>query len=258
MKNPWPELSFWKTGEYQVVQERMDDVERDGLVLNPERKSIFAGLRHTSIQNTKAVLLGQDPYPDHSLATGLAYSIPQEVPKTRWPPTLNNIFKEYRADLGYPEPPNGGLIKWADQGVLLWNATPTYVHGKPHSYWEEWKPLTQEILEKASKQGIVVVLMGNSAQSYEKYIDPASVVIHTSHPSPLAYAGGRVPRNSFLGSKVFSRVNTELVSLGKEPINWRLDDAVSTGTQSKEEVGETRSPLGATKAVQYRGIGTHL
>lgn len=223
MKNLWPELSFWQTGEYQVIQEKLDDLDAAHVVVNPVRKSIFASLRHTSIQNCKAILLGQDPYPDHSLATGLAYSIPEEIPKTRWPPTLNNIFKEYQEDLGYDAPSNGSLVKWAEQGVLLWNAIPTCTAGKSLSHdWDEWTYLTKEIMEKATAQGVVVVLMGSKAATSDRWINPVSSVIYTSHPSPLAYMGGRVPRNSFLGSKVFSRVNGELIKLSKEPIDWRL------------------------------------
>lgn len=154
----------------------------------------------------------------------MAFSVPKEIPEERWPPTLVNILKEHSNDLGLPKPTSGDLSLWASRGVLLWNAIPTCTTGKSLSHdWTEWTYLTKEILEVVSAKGVVVVLMGSKAQSYAKYVDTSkSKIIETAHPSPLAYKGGRILRNPFLGSRLFSNINAELKKLGKEPIDWRL------------------------------------
>jgi len=224
MHYPWAELNFWKSGEFQVVRERINDLLAKGVSVNPDRKAWFSALARTPRASTKVVLLGQDPYPNKAFATGYAYSVPETIPIAQCPPTLLNIFKEYGDDLGYPAPTSGNLLAWADRGVLLWNTIPTCTTGKSLSHdWGEWTYLTKEIFEKLNPQGVVYVLMGSKAAAYDRYIDDTtSKVVYTSHPSPLAYMHGRMPKNSFLGSRMFTTVNTKLHELGKEPIDWRM------------------------------------
>lgn len=223
MHYPWPELKFWESGEWDVIRERLDDLRKAGTRICPDRKDLFAALRRTSLPNTKVILLGQDPYPNSKFACGYAFSIPESIPIGDIPPTLQNILKEYTNDLGYSGPTSGSLLPWADRGVLLWNAIPSCTVGRSLSHdWTEWMYLTKEILEKACAQGAVVVLMGSKAQTYAKYCPEGSTIIYTSHPSPLAYMHGRKPRNSFLGSRLFSTINAKLCEASKETIDWRL------------------------------------
>lgn len=219
---PWPELKYWQTGEFQVIREKLDDLRKQGIGICPDRKDLFNALRSIRCEDTRVVLLGQDPYPSKALATGYAYSVPSSIKEL--PPTLKNILKEYHDDLGHPTPVSGDISVWAQRGVLLWNAIPSCTAGRSLSHdWTEWMYLTKEILEKVSAQGVVIVLMGSKAQRYRQYIDEGrSKILVTSHPSPLALKGGRVPRNPFLGSRLFSTINAELCALGKEPVNWRL------------------------------------
>lgn len=224
MNYPWAELNFWKSGEFQAIRERINDLVAQGVNINPDRKAWFSALARTPRASTKVVLLGQDPYPNKAFATGYAFSVPETIPIAQCPPTLLNIFKEYGNDLGYPAPNNGCLLPWADRGVLLWNTIPTCTAGKSLSHdWGEWTYLTKEIFDLLNPQGVVYVLMGSKAAAYDRYIDDTkSKVIYTSHPSPLAYVGGKMPKNSFLGSRMFTTVNAKLHELGKEPMDWRL------------------------------------
>lgn len=224
MNYPWSELVFWKSGEFQAIRERINDLVAEGATINPDRKAWFSALARTPRASVKVVLLGQDPYPNKAFATGYAFSVPETIPVAECPPTLLNILKEYGDDLGYPAPKSGDLRAWSDRGVLLYNAIPTCTAGRSLSHdWSEWTYLTSEILTKLSAQGVVFVLMGRRAAAYDRYIDDTkSKVIYTSHPSPLAYVGGKTPKNSFLGSRVFTTVNSKLHELGKEPVDWRL------------------------------------
>jgi uracil-DNA glycosylase len=212
-------LKFFDTGEWQVLEERLRDRLEQGIVDNPDRGNLFAALDAISPESVKVVILGQDPYPTHLLATGIAFSIP--VGETKMPPTLLNIFKEYSNDLGLPFPSSGSLLPWCKQGVLLWNVIPTCQEGLPASHrdWWEWYFLTQEILEKVDAQGAVVVSLGSFARTFSDGIEP-SRVLSLSHPSPLAALKGNRP---FLGSRMFSTINVMLVKQGMKPIDWRLE-----------------------------------
>lgn len=216
----WDDLKFWESGEWQVIEEKLNDLKKAGVIVNPRRASLFAALKQTKLETCRVAIIGQDPYPDPRYATGLAFSIPET--EQVYPATLCNIFTEYGIDLSYPTPSNGSLVKWAKQGVLLWNAVPTCEAFKPASHrdWTEWNYLTQEIIEVLSKQGAVIALLGNIAKEFEQYVDKdKSKVLLTSHPSPRGVLASRHP---FMGSRFFSTINGYLCDLGKEPINWRL------------------------------------
>lgn len=229
----WNNLSYWKSGEYQVVRERLADAKKDrqgGYV--PARNLLFRSLDLVPFDKVRVVLMGQDPYPTPAHATGVAFSVPEDV--NQLPPTLVNIFKEYQSDLHYPAPKNGDLTPWCEQGVLLWNAYPSTVTGFPgRHHWCEWALLTEQILGELDEQktGLVFVLLGNVARSFSRCLPncmdqpipgstavrPAkNVCLETSHPSPLGAKYG------FLGSRIFTRTNSELVRLGQQGINWRL------------------------------------
>jgi uracil-DNA glycosylase len=227
MKKPnnW-DLSFWTTGEWQVIQERLDDYDAkqtDSYV--PARSRLFDSLRLSPMERTRACIIGQDPYPGRdtqgrSHATGLAFSVSETVGQGNLPPTLKNIFREYVSDLKYPTPKNGDLTPWANQGVLLWNVYPMLMTGPKRScHWPEWLLLTEEIVRKLDEQDkTVFILLGTFARSCSRWVS-RSPCIKTSHPSPMGANKG------FLGSKIFSRTNNHLELLGLEPIDWRLPDA---------------------------------
>lgn len=243
--NPWA-LDFWKSGEYQVVRENLDDDEKTGFRINPERKSLFKALSLTPIERVRCVLVGQDPYPQHDFATGLAFSIPRRFKPEHFPPTLKSIFDEYCSDLGYPRPSHGDLTKWAENGVLLWNAIPSCREGSSLSHdWpgREWEYLTHEIISKLSKQSIVFAFLGGTARRFVADVaaDSGSVVIETSHPSPRGSLNSRTP---FRGSRLFSTINDKLIGLGMKPVDWRLDEASPVSQTQLQGTGVVRPNLG--------------
>ncbi len=215
----WGHLDFWKTGEWQVIEERLDDLDKNKKLYNPTRKNVFKALEAVDPDNVRVAIVGQDPYPDPIHATGLAFSIPAHIKGL--PLTLQNIFREYSEDLHYPVPTSGSLDRWAEQGVLLWNAIPTVAQHQPLSHnWVEWQLLTEELITKLSKQKVVMAFLGGVARDFVKFTDhDAKKVIETSHPSPRGNLNSRVP---FLGSRLFSTINTKLASQGVPSIDWRL------------------------------------
>lgn len=217
MTYPWSFLKYWKCGEWDVVKEKLHDLEAQGLHVCPNRKNVFRALSLVPFERVRVAIIGQDPYPTIGTGTGVAFSVP---PGHRIPLTLRNIFLEYCSDLHYPQPKSGDLEPWCKQGVLLMNAIPTCTAGQPGSHrWPEWELLGQEIVSELDARGdVVFVSLGSIAHSLLSSVT-SSPVIHTSHPSPLGVGKGRTP---FSGSRIFSRINSELVKLGQEPINWRL------------------------------------
>lgn len=214
----WDDLKFWKTGEWQVMQERLDDWDARKIKYCPKREFVFASLDEVPLTEVKVLILGQDPYPDPKYATGVAFSIPPNVKK--FPPTLDMIFKEYVNDLHYDYPTSGDLRPWLRQGVLLSNSIPTCYEGDSLSHnYPEWTTFTRELVETVSRFEIVCCFLGSIAREHAKYCDNASKVIEASHPSPR---GNRFGKQPFIGSRIFSRINAELKTLGKTPINWRL------------------------------------
>lgn len=228
IKNSWKNLNYWNTGEWQVVQERLDDLKAQGVLVCPSRKCIFEALRTTPLESVSVAIIGQDPYPSSRYATGTAFSIPRDV--TPFPPSLINIFKEYKDDLHYDDPCNGDLSLWVKQGVLLWNTFPTCNFGKPGSHhWDEWRLLSEEVVQRIDLQGAVFILLGNEARSLSRCITSGkSKFIETSHPSPLG------AKHGFFGSRIFSRANGLLKELGKPYIDWRLS---CTTKENPLEVG---------------------
>ncbi|TGK79835.1 uracil-DNA glycosylase [Leptospira montravelensis] len=181
----------------------------------PPAKLIFNAFDSCPFDQVKVVILGQDPYHGPGQAHGLCFSVNEGVP---FPPSLQNIFKEIADDLQKPIPKSGNLTHWANQGVLLLNATLTVQKDKAGSHqnkgWEEFTDATIKILAE-KKSNLVFLLWGSFAQKKEFLIPPNKhLVLKSAHPSPLsAYRG-------FLGNKHFSKTNEYLLTQGKKPIDW--------------------------------------
>ena len=185
----------------------------------PDMYDIFNALHYTSCKDTKVVILGQDPYHGPNQAHGLAFSV---NPKVKIPPSLINIYKELQNDLGCYIPNNGYLKKWADQGVLLLNTSLTVVASKPNSHSKiGWEVFTDNIIKLLNdrKDPVVFILWGNNAKSKERLItNDRHFIIKSVHPSPLSANKG------FFGSKPFSKTNEILKKLGKESIDWQIEN----------------------------------
>jgi len=216
--NTWDDMEFWKSKEWQIIQERLDGLDKSRIPYNPSRELLFAALDATPYDRTRVAIIGQDPYPSSSHATGIAFSVRKGL-KVH-PPTLINILKEYESDLTYPWPAEGDLTPWCEQGVLLWNSIPTCETGKAASHrWPEWEYLTKEIVEKLNEQQIVFAFLGSIAHNYSQYTDRRSEVICIAHPSPRASLRAF---NPFVGSRIFSTINVKLKDQGLPMIDWRL------------------------------------
>ncbi len=192
--------------------------EKKHHVVYPPGKMIFAAFDRTPLSEVKVVILGQDPYHGPDQAHGLSFSVPTGVPK---PPSLINMFKEIRDDLGYPVPGSGNLEKWADQGVLLLNATLTVRAHTPGSHQKQgWEQFTDAVIKTISerKEGVVFLLWGAYAQAKEALIDTTKHhILKAPHPSPLSASRG------FLGCRHFSKTNELLRYQGQSAIDWRIE-----------------------------------
>jgi uracil-DNA glycosylase len=183
----------------------------------PPGHLIFNAFSHTPFDNVKVVLLGQDPYHGAGQAHGLCFSVPDGVPK---PPSLVNIFKELHSDLGIEDPSHGNLTSWADQGVLLLNATLTVRENQAGSHQNHgWETFTDMAISQLCERrdGLVFMLWGNYAIAKRSLIDSSRHFILTSvHPSPLSAHRG------FFGCRHFSQANNILRQQGVDEIDWRL------------------------------------
>ncbi len=191
--------------------------EKSQFKIFPPGKLIFSAFSHTPFDKVKVVIIGQDPYHGPGQANGLCFSVSDEVKK---PPSLVNIFKELQTDLGIPIPQSGNLETWADQGILLLNATLTVRANHPGSHQKKgWEKFTDNVIKKVSdqKKGIVFILWGKFAQTKEALINTDKhFVLKAAHPSPLA--GGK-----FFGCKHFSKTNKLLEHNLILPIDWRIE-----------------------------------
>lgn len=182
----------------------------------PPGSKIFAAFDHSHFENTKVVIIGQDPYHGADQANGLCFSVHNGLPH---PPSLVNIFKEIQNDLGKAYPKSGNLERWADQGVLLLNATLTVRAYQAGSHQGQgWESFTDAIIRTLSqeKTGLVFLLWGGYAKKKSALIDNNKHHILTSgHPSPLS-----ANRGLWFGNQHFSKTNEILVNMGKEPIDW--------------------------------------
>jgi len=181
----------------------------------PKGAEIFNAFTHCSFDDLKVVIIGQDPYHGPGQANGLCFSVSDGI---KIPPSLVNIFKEIKNDVGKDFPESGNLVRWADQGVLLLNATLTVRAQSPGSHQNKgWETFTDAVIDLVSKEktDIVFLLWGAYAQRKGELIDSAKhKVLSSAHPSPFAANRG------FFGNKHFSQTNTYLQSQGLSPIDW--------------------------------------
>lgn len=201
---------------FQKLKEFLVNEKKQHIVYPPGNK-IFAAFDHTPFEKVKVVIIGQDPYHKAGQANGLSFSVSPGIAK---PASLINIFKELRDDLGIPIPQSGNLEPWADQGVLLLNATLTVREGEAGSHQGKgWETYTDAVIKTISEQkkGVVFLLWGRFAHTKEELIDHNKhFILKAAHPSPLA-------RGAFFGSRHFSKTNEILKKEGLEPIDWRIE-----------------------------------
>lgn len=207
----WKDLSFWRSEKWEYLQGFLMGSE-----YYPKKTDIFKALLLTQLSEVRCVILGQDPYHTKGMATGLAFSVDRFCRKI--PPSLQNVFKEYTSDTGYPPPVTGDLTPWARQGVLLLNTCLTVSPGEAGSHRHlGWQELTREIitLTVSENKTTVFILWGEDAKAYEDILGSNPRIL-SPHPSPFSAQKG------FFGSRPFTKTNALLSSNKRNPVNWRL------------------------------------
>ena len=185
-----------------------------GKAIYPAPANIFNAFNLCPLDKVKVVIIGQDPYHEPGQAHGLCFSV---LPPTPIPPSLQNIYKEIKNDIGKPSSTCGDLTSWAEQGVLLLNATLTVqAHIAASHAGKGWEQFTDSVIKILSqRENIVYMLWGSYAQKKAEFVNPEkNLILKSAHPSPLSAHRG------FFGNHHFSRANEYLVNHGKEPINW--------------------------------------
>jgi len=207
------EKPYWKP-----LQQFVRD-ERQKYTVFPPDKDVFAALHLTPYEKVSVLILGQDPYHDNGQAHGLCFSV---LPEVAIPPSLQNIYKELRDDVGCQIPNNGCLTPWAEQGVLLLNAVLTVRAHQANSHQGKgWENFTDAIIRAVNDKPdrVVFVLWGAYARKKAPLIDTTRhVIIQSAHPSPLSATNG------FFGSRPFSKINAALREVGKPEIAWQIPD----------------------------------
>lgn len=202
---------YWAELQAYVAEERRHHA------VYPPPDEVFAALHRTPYAEVKALILGQDPYHGPGQAHGLCFSVRRGVPI---PPSLRNIYAELEADLGIEPPSHGCLDAWAEQGVLLLNATLTVRARAAASHQRRgWETFTDQVIRAVSQkeERVVFLLWGASARRKRDLVDRTRhVIIESAHPSPLS------AHNGFFGSRPFSRTNAALEEAGRTPIDWRI------------------------------------
>ncbi len=218
--NSWNELlkdEFKK--DYYIKLSSFLASEYNARTIYPVKDDIFNALKYTPYEEVKVVLLGQDPYHGPNQAHGLSFSV---KPGVKTPPSLLNMYKELKDDLGLFIPNNGYLVNWAKQGVMLLNTVLTVREGSPNSHkGKGWENFTNRIIEILNdrEDPIVFLLWGNNAKEKIKIITNKNHhILTTVHPSPLSANAG------FFGCKHFSKTNEILKGLNKEPIDWQIQN----------------------------------
>ena len=205
--------------EYMVKLKEFIDNEYNTKTIFPERKNIMNSMKYTPYEKVKVVIVGQDPYHGVGEAHGLSFSV---QPGIKTPPSLVNIYKELKRDLGCYIPNNGCLVKWAKEGVLLLNSVLTVVKDNPGSHrGKGWEIFTDTIIKSINEKDepVVFLLWGSYAKEKAAYItNPKHLVLKTSHPSPFSV------RNGFDGCSHFSKANNFLKQNGIEPVDWQIEN----------------------------------
>ncbi|MFD7923268.1 uracil-DNA glycosylase [Streptomyces sp. NPDC059740] len=200
---------------FKELTEFVEEERANGPVY-PPREEVFAALEATPFDEVKVLVLGQDPYHGEGQGHGLCFSV---RPGVRVPPSLRNIYKELRDDLGHPVPDNGYLMPWARQGVLLLNAVLTVRAGEANSHkGKGWERFTDAVIRAVSgrRDPVVFVLWGNYARKKLPLIDTERhTVVEGAHPSPLS-------ARRFFGSRPFSQIDAAIAAHGHTPVDWRV------------------------------------
>ena len=201
----------------QALKRFLKTQKQQGKTIYPENSLIFNAFNQTAFEKVKVVIIGQDPYHGPNQAHGLCFSVRQGVTP---PPSLINIFKEVVQDIGCPMSGQGDLTTWAQQGVLLLNATLTVEQAKAGSHQNQgWEQFTDAVISRLNeaRQGLVFMLWGSYAQKKGRVINEHHhLVLKSPHPSPLSAHRG------FFGNRHFSRANVYLQAQGISPINWSI------------------------------------
>ena len=204
----YKELEQWLKTEYNTK------------TIYPKPENVFNALNLVKFNDVKVVIIGQDPYHNPKQAHGLSFSVEEDI---NIPPSLQNIFKELKSDLGCYIPNNGNLTKWAKQGVLLLNAVLTVQENMANSHkGKGWEKITSKIISLLNEREdpVIFMLWGGSAKALGKNIDQNKHFVLTAvHPSPLSANQG-----GWFGCKHFSKANEILNSLNKEPIDWQIEN----------------------------------
>jgi len=207
----------FKSTYFRQIAEHLKTEKAQGKTIYPAGPQIFHAFEATPFDQVKVVILGQDPYHGPKQAHGLSFSVQKGVPA---PPSLINIFKEMQEDVGVPLPSHGNLEHWAQQGVLLLNASLTVRAQEPMSHARiGWHHFTDAVIRTVSegRPHVVFLLWGKFAQQKVTLIDVRKhFVLKSAHPSPLS------AHNGFFGSRPFSRTNEWLMQQGLDPIDWSL------------------------------------
>lgn len=218
--NDWDELLKGEMEKeyYQKLKDFLTK-EYETNTIYPEKGNVFTALKYTPFKDVKVVILGQDPYHGPNQSHGLAFSV---KPGVRIPPSLRNMYKELKDDLACEIPNNGYLEKWAREGVLLLNTALTVRGGEANSHRNiGWEIFTDHIIKLLNerKDPVVFILWGNNARAKKKLItNDWHYIVESVHPSPLSASRG------FFGSKPYSKTNDFLKKIGKEPIDWQIDN----------------------------------
>ena len=221
MEKVWKEklIDEIKKPYMQSLSSFINEEREKGKIVYPPKEDIFSAFNFSPFNEVKVVIIGQDPYHGPNQAHGLSFSVQKGI---KPPPSLVNIYKELKSDLGIPIAEHGCLTNWARQGVLLLNATLTVLQKQPKShYGKGWEQFTDFVVELLAKKDdpIVFMLWGRSAkEKCEKMLinNNKHLVLKAMHPSPFsAY-------NGFFGCKHFSKANAFLEKAGKKPIDWRV------------------------------------
>lgn len=220
-KNDWKEVldGEFEKDYYQQLRQFLYQ-EYKTQTIYPDKHDIFNALHHTAYADVRVVILGQDPYHGPGQAHGLCFSV---QPGVKAPPSLVNIYKELKADLGCPIPQHGYLKKWTEEGVLLLNTVLTVRAGQAASHRNKgWEQFTDTVIGHLARrtEPMVFILWGRNAQSKEKIIRSGGnhhLILKAPHPSPLSAHRG------FFGSKPFSKTNSFLESIGRAPIDWTIE-----------------------------------
>ena len=187
-----------------------------GMRCFPPADQIFSAFDHCPFHHVNVVIIGQDPYHGYGQAHGLCFSVNDGI---AFPPSLRNIFEEVKNDTGTPVPNSGNLMRWADQGILLLNATLTVREGMAGSHQNKgWEKFTDAVIQAVSdhRENVVFLLWGSYAQKKGKFIDRSRhLVLQTGHPSPLS-----ANRGLWFGNGHFTKTNDYLIANGKTPVRW--------------------------------------